>query len=235
MNRSRKGVIPVILIVVLALVIAVGGVGIGLAWKTNVLDKWLPVNVKEFFGKEITPTNGEQTNGEQPNGEEESTNGEEPTPEDPTKDWKSYTSERLGFSAKYPKDWQVVDDPDGVDRGFNFSSLDIAYDLVLSPIKGITIGISIVSNSNALTAREWLTTESGFSPVVKEDLLVGGNSTALGEWDGEWLGMAVGAVVEVDNEIYSFVCYYPRGAGVSEKNRCTEVLKLMLGTVEFLE
>jgi len=128
-----------------------------------------------------------------------------------------------------------VDDPGDVNRGFNFSSPDIAYNELLSLVKGITIGVSVVDNLKNLTAREWLQTDSGFSPVFKEDLLVGGNPAALAEWDGEWLGMVVGATVTVGDKIHSFSCYYPRGAGVSEKERCTEVLKLMLGTVKFLQ
>ncbi len=52
---SRKGFTPVVLIAVLALVIAVGGVGIGLAWKTEYFDKWLPVNIKEMFGRGEKP------------------------------------------------------------------------------------------------------------------------------------------------------------------------------------
>ncbi len=98
---KKQGFAPILLIIV-ALIVAIGGIGAGLAWKTNVLDKWLPQNVKEFFGKEVTPTNGEQ-----PNGEEEPTNGEEPTSEDPTKDWKVYSRAQYGYSFKYPSDWVV--------------------------------------------------------------------------------------------------------------------------------
>jgi len=47
----KRGFIPVVLIAVLALVIAVGGVGVGLAWKTDILDRWLPAGVAEFLGK----------------------------------------------------------------------------------------------------------------------------------------------------------------------------------------
>ena len=49
MNK-RQGFVPILLIV-LALVVSVGGVGIGLAWKTDVFDKWLPPNIKELFGR----------------------------------------------------------------------------------------------------------------------------------------------------------------------------------------
>lgn len=52
---GRKSFIPTILIAVLALVIAVGGVGIGLAWRTNYLDKWLPPNIKKMFGRGEKP------------------------------------------------------------------------------------------------------------------------------------------------------------------------------------
>src|SRR3989337_2651913 len=104
MNRNkREGFIPVILLAVLALVVAVGGVGIGLAWKTNVLDTWLPASVKGFFGKEVNPTDGGTTTDD---GTESTGEDGEPTPEDPTKDWKSYDSTKLGLFLKYPADWR---------------------------------------------------------------------------------------------------------------------------------
>lgn len=40
-----------VIVIALALVIAVGGIGIGLAWRTDYLDKWLPPNVKRMFGR----------------------------------------------------------------------------------------------------------------------------------------------------------------------------------------
>lgn len=88
---SRKGFIPVVLIAVLALVIAAGGVGIGLAWKTEYLDKWLPPNIKELFGR-----------GEKP--EEEPT--EEPE-EDPTENWKTYTNTKYNYQLKVPENFEV--------------------------------------------------------------------------------------------------------------------------------
>lgn len=99
---SKKGFIPTILIAVLALVIAVGGIGIGLAWRTNYLDKYLPARVKDLLGKEIK--HGDQ--GEEP--------GEEPTEreeEDKTKEWKSYTSTKFGYSIEYPPDWTLAPEP----------------------------------------------------------------------------------------------------------------------------
>ena len=108
---SKKGFIPIILVAVLALVVSVGGVGIGLAWRTEVLDKWLPANVKEFLGKEITPTDGEQP----ADGKPEVTNGEEPSEEpskpaeDKTKDWETYTNGDYGYYIKYAPDWWFED------------------------------------------------------------------------------------------------------------------------------
>jgi len=103
-TSDRSGFAPILLII-LAAVLAVGGIGIGLAWKTNVLDKWLPANVKEFLGKEITLTNGEQpaTDGEQPAGEDQ-----QPTVEDQTKDWKSYASQELKITFKHPVNWYIT-------------------------------------------------------------------------------------------------------------------------------
>lgn len=106
--KVQNGFAPILLII-LALVISVGGVGIGLAWKTEVLDKWLPNSVKEFFGKEIIPADGGTTNGEEPTDGEEPTNG---TTEDPTKDWKAHTGSN--FTIKYPSTWYVVRDGEAV-------------------------------------------------------------------------------------------------------------------------
>ena len=74
---SRKGFTPVVLIAVLALVIAVGGVGIGLAWKTDYLDKWLPANIKEMFGRGEKP---EEEPEEEPAEESEEAPEEKPKP-----------------------------------------------------------------------------------------------------------------------------------------------------------
>ena len=66
------------------------------------LDKILPPNIKEFLGKEITLTNGEQSAGDE--GTQPGEEGE-PTAEDPTKDWKTYESSLYGYTIKYPEDW----------------------------------------------------------------------------------------------------------------------------------
>lgn len=108
---GRKGAFPTILIVALALVITAAGVGFGLAWRTEYLDKWLPVGVREFFGRHQV-SEGEET--EQPN---EKPNGETPKPaEDETKDWKIYRAEF--YEIKYPPNWKIESDavspqPDG--------------------------------------------------------------------------------------------------------------------------
>lgn len=95
---SRKGFTPVILIAVLALIIAVGGVGIGLAWKTSYLDKWLPLNVKGMFGRGEKP---EEEPGEEPEEEPEPAKASELKSLDGT--WNLYTNYQLGFSIKVPK------------------------------------------------------------------------------------------------------------------------------------
>jgi len=108
-NRNRKGFIPIILVAVLALVVSVGGVGIGLAWRTEILDKYLPPNIQELFGRGSKPADGVQTNGEQLSDGKEQPRGdeEEPPAEDKTKDWKVYNSAPYSYSIKYPNDWTV--------------------------------------------------------------------------------------------------------------------------------
>lgn len=102
----KSGFAPILLLVVLALMIAVGGIGIGLAWRTNYLDKYLPARVKELLGKEAKPGDQVSDQGEQP-GEEP---GEEPSKseEDKTKDWKTFVSPVYGYSIKYPPDWSIA-------------------------------------------------------------------------------------------------------------------------------
>ncbi|PJC21827.1 hypothetical protein CO059_03105 [candidate division WWE3 bacterium CG_4_9_14_0_2_um_filter_48_10] len=103
MPAGRQGFIPVILITVLALVIAVGGVGIGLAWRTNRLDKWLRPNIKEMFRRGERPEEEEEKPGEEP---------ETKPGEDLTKDWKTYENEFYGISFKYPKTYQGSTEPE---------------------------------------------------------------------------------------------------------------------------
>lgn len=68
----KKGFAPIILIAVLALVLAPGGLGVGLVWKTEHLDKVLPLSIKGMFGR-----------GEKP----EEKPGEEPAEEEPGPIW----------------------------------------------------------------------------------------------------------------------------------------------------
>lgn len=116
---GRKGFIPVILITVLALVIAVGGVGIGLAWKTSRLDRWLPPNIKEMFGRGEKPEEPEEEPEEKP---------EEKPEEDPTKDWKTYTNTKGNYQLKVPEGFWIFVWPEigqlPVNRGWVDSSDD---------------------------------------------------------------------------------------------------------------
>lgn len=84
----RRGFVPVVILVIIALIAVIGG-GALLAWRTSVLDPYLPSPVREFFGSETSSESSETTT------------------EDLTEDWKTYTNSELGFSLKYPGDWIV--------------------------------------------------------------------------------------------------------------------------------
>lgn len=95
----KKGFIPIILIAALAFVIAVGGVGIGLTWRTDYLDKILPPNIKEMFGRGEKPE-------EKPGGKPEELSacgGTASSLESLDETWNKYTDCALGFSIKVPK------------------------------------------------------------------------------------------------------------------------------------
>ena len=94
----RRGFVPIVAIIALALVALLSGTVI-VAWRTTFLDSYLPQNVKEFFGKESiqAPMTSDS--------QEPSSEDSETTAEDPTKNWKTYTNTELRFSFKYPKDW----------------------------------------------------------------------------------------------------------------------------------
>ncbi|MEX1068574.1 MAG: PsbP-related protein [Patescibacteria group bacterium] len=97
----RRGFAPVVAIIALSLIALFGGTAL-VAWRTTLLDSYLPQSVKEFFGKPPTGENGVPVTSDssEPSGEDS-----EPTAEDPTKEWKTYTNAELGFSFKYPEDW----------------------------------------------------------------------------------------------------------------------------------
>ena len=46
----KRGFAPTLVIIALAFVIFIGG-GVIVAWRTTLLDSYLPQQVKEFFGK----------------------------------------------------------------------------------------------------------------------------------------------------------------------------------------
>lgn len=83
----KSGIAPLILVIIIGIVLAAGGLGLGLAWKAG------------LFGKPGGPTDGTTTNGTQPT--PPPSDGEE----DPTKDWKVYTNTEYGYTIKYPQGW----------------------------------------------------------------------------------------------------------------------------------
>lgn len=95
-----RGFAPIVILIVVAVVISVGSAGV-LAWKTTVLDPYLPADVKTFLGKQpvssSTPSNSELK------------------VEDATKDWKTYTSANVGYTLKYPSSWAIEE---GTYQGF---------------------------------------------------------------------------------------------------------------------
>lgn len=92
-----------VLVIVIGIVLAAGGLGFGLAWKAGLIGK---------PGK--GPGDGTTTNGTQPQPppSDGTENGEVPPlpPEIPA-DWKTYTSEKYGYSVKYPPDWDLAPEP----------------------------------------------------------------------------------------------------------------------------
>lgn len=100
----RRGFAPVVAIIALALLALFSGTAL-VAWRTTLLDPYLPQIIKEFLGKSQINTDGAPTTSD---GTETPSQDSETTPEDPTKDWKTYTNTELGFSFKYPKDWGVA-------------------------------------------------------------------------------------------------------------------------------
>lgn len=222
MNRNkREGFIPVILIAVLALVVAAGGVGIGLAWKTDLLDKWLPNNVKEFFGKEITPTDGEPTNGGTTDGG--TTNGEE----DPTKDWKTYTDASLGISLKYPPNWSI-------DAVGSFSSPDITYnELESSLATGTALSIT-VEDLGGKKLDDWVA-EFPFGHTIRKETDVDGyRAVQINVEFGANGGPGIRTYVAVGGKMYLVVCGYAKSAGSTGREECGRILDLVLSTVRFL-
>lgn len=98
----RRGFVPVVVIVAFALLAIFGGTTI-VAWRTTLLDFYLPQTVKEFLGKEKSDSDTAPVISDT---SEPSLQDSETTAEDPTKDWKTYTNAELGFSFKYPGDWK---------------------------------------------------------------------------------------------------------------------------------
>lgn len=104
----RRGFVPTVIIVALAL-IALFGVTALAAWKTSFFDSYLPEKVKDFLGKSISGSPSAVTSDQTSSGSQYSQN----EVADLTKDWKTYTNEELGFSFKYPKDWVLYPDVSG--------------------------------------------------------------------------------------------------------------------------
>lgn len=222
--KSRDGFAPILIIIVVA-VLAIGGVGIGLAWKTGVLDKSLPPNVKEFFGKEITPTDGEQTDGEQPatNGKQtngkEPTNGEETPPaEDPTKDWKVYKSPTYGYTVKYPQNWT-----------WRSGTPAEGLDFVITSVQGGMVDVELYNNIYG-SLEAWLKGEFPGASFPESST----KRTISGRLAYEDLGDGEGGTVFVDfpqSQVLQirYTCFGLCPGGTEEKHR--DVYELMVGTL----
>ncbi len=91
------------LLIVLVILLAI----VGIAWKTNYLDKWLPDNVKELLGKG-GPSGDEESGsptGEEGEEEEASACGDaDSTIESVDETWNKYINCVLGFSINFPKE-----------------------------------------------------------------------------------------------------------------------------------
>lgn len=99
----RRGFAPAVAIIALALIAIFSGSFL-VAWRTSILDQYLPQAVKEFFRKTEIETSGTPITSDN---SEPSSEDSETTAEDPTKDWETYTNTELGFSFKYPRDWAL--------------------------------------------------------------------------------------------------------------------------------
>lgn len=89
----RKGfIVPLILIIVVLVVVGVGGV---VAWRTRYFDSTLPTVIKDFLGLERS----------QPSSETPA----ETSPGDSTVGWKIYTNTSVGYTLKYPGDWEITE------------------------------------------------------------------------------------------------------------------------------
>ena len=226
MNK-RQGFAPILLIV-LALVISVGGVGIGLAWKTNILDKILPPNIKELFGRGAGPTDGTPTNGEEPTNEE---NGE-PTAEDPTKDWKSYTSEDLKITFRYPPGWYIT--PKSGERRISITSYDLQERLKIEPLYPTRLGelmvqltLSATDKPTNKTVREWaIELCADDHCVVEEETITLGSK--------EWIGVSNGdpsLLISSGTKVYSLFI-----TGLeADAPQAWEQLELFISTLGFQE
>ena len=97
----RRGFVPLVAIIALALVAIFSGT-VAVAWRTTLLDSYLPQSFKEFFGKSSTDENVTPVTF---NTNEPSSQDPETATENLTKDWNTYTNTELGFLFKYPRDW----------------------------------------------------------------------------------------------------------------------------------
>ena len=216
MNKAKQGVIPVILLAVLALVVAAGGIGIGLAWKTEVLDKVLPPNIKEFFGRGPKTTDGTPTNGE----------------EDPTKDWESYTSEDLKITFRYPPGWYIT--PKSGERRISITSYDLQERLKIEPLYPTRLGelmvqltLSATDKPTNKTVREWaIELCADDHCVVEEETITLGSK--------EWIGVSNGdpsLLISSGTKVYSLFI-----TGLeADAPQAWEQLELFISTLGFQE
>lgn len=217
MMASKKGASPAILIIVLLLMIVVLG-GVGLAWKTEYLDKWLPPAVKEMLGKV------EEEAGEEAEGKPE----EKPKPSELVsldKTWNKHINYPLEFSMKVPKkfmhsygackwdgssyrpkmDWVPTKVFEDIENGIKYITSEYYYELTGETVED---GIHYYSKCNKVT--NTLTR-------IKDEYL----SDDRGHYQQAWKIFVKD--VENDAELEEFIkARYGWGCGLGEKKPTTQ-------------
>jgi hypothetical protein len=143
-------------------------------------------------------------------------------------DWLTYTSESYAYTVRYPKGWRVER---GVNEELRFSSPDVKYSMTGYMKGGISIWILAHPNPKNSSPEEWFTEEERKRYLTSSLRSIAVPRLKAFVYEADWgnWGPAVGALISGRNRMYRLDCFYPY-QNTDEKQKCTDILALMLST-----
>ncbi|MBI2611115.1 hypothetical protein HYW54_00005, partial [Candidatus Gottesmanbacteria bacterium] len=144
---------------------------------------------------------------------------------DPTANWKTYTSNQLNLSFKYPED------PNGTELEENNNSIQVYRKMSTGPFTRSEfpiLQVSVTQNNTDKTGTEWIENESDISRLLKEETY----SEIKWQQEGNWY-ISSDSIATFGYESYAYGFFNKQIVKITTTNT-RETLTQILSTFKFL-